>query len=97
MTVFDDPSGWLAALSPNRPIEEVAAECDETFAAYSRTDVQVTVSATPLRTAIDAAIKKNRTSCVIIPPHFFKVEPGPLLGRLLRLCEMIEKKEYPKI
>ena len=82
----------LAAMTPQRPLAEVANECDvvivgEDLAAELGGLMDVVVAADPFRAGLDMARDEKKRCCVILPPHYFVVEPGPTWMQALRIYQ----------
>lgn len=91
---MDNLMTMLAEKSENRPIAEVAAECDIVFAdrhANSGLEIpgyEIVICENSFREAIDAA-KKGKTAMFVLGEFFSVVYPDARLARSVRIYQAI--------
>ena len=86
----------LGAMTPQRPLAEVANECDVVIVGGELTAelgglMDVVVAADPFRAGLDLARDEKKRCCVVLPPHFFVIEPGPRWMWALRIYQEMSK------
>jgi len=77
----------LAAITPQRPIEEVAAECEVVFADRAMDSIGATVSEDPFHDALVYARNKKQKALFVIGQYFSIVYPDARWMRGLRLYQ----------
>jgi hypothetical protein len=80
----------LIRLTPQRPLEEVAAECDIAFSRYPKT-IPVEIRQDPFRAALDCSRREKKKCLVVFHRFFTVVYPDARWMRSLRLYEEMSK------
>ena len=83
----------LCEITPQRPLAEVAKECDIAFADRElSTGIETKIVDDPFRSGLDFTLKHKKVSLVIIGEHFTKINPDATWMQALRLYQ--EMKDF---
>lgn len=81
----------LTELTPQRPLEEVAAECDIAFSRYKKS-VPVIITKKPFKMALDIALEYKLICLVHFHGSFTVVYPDARWMRCLRVYQLMQEK-----
>lgn len=81
----------LCEITPQRPLFEVAKECDIAFADHDlQTGIETKVVDDPFHSGLDFTLKHKKVSLVVIDQHFTKIKPDASWMQALRLYHEME-------
>jgi len=84
----------LADITTQRPLSEVAKECDIVFSdGKAPIEIKSTVVQDPFKAALDYTAEKKKISLAVFGRYFILITPDATWMRALRLYQEIERLE----